>query len=132
MARYKISNAHKKSVVELETWRNSTTDQEFTIEHGWRWGNWYFESDTEPNIDLNADDGKEINEIIGQYEIDDHDLDDGCWCFFEFPDGFDEALKEKIEAVWEEDMFQGLEELGFEHWDTDTIVSGPLTLEKVD
>lgn len=130
MARYKISNAHKKSVVELETWRNSTTGEEFTIEHGWRWGEWWFESDTEPEIDL-LNEGDNFDPYsIG--EIDNHNLDDGCWCFFEFPKDFNEALAEKIEQVWEEDMFQGLEELGFEHFDTDTIVSGPLTLEKVE
>ena len=52
MATWKISNQEKKSVIETEIWRNSKTDQTVTIETGWRWGEWFVESDTEPKIDL--------------------------------------------------------------------------------
>lgn len=130
MARYKLSTNEKKSVVEFETWRNSETGQQFIIENGWRWGNWYFESDTEPNINLDAGDG--VDPFSLGYDIDDHDYDDGCWVFFQFPEGFDTELAEKIEAAYEEDSFDGLSQLGFEHWDTDVSVSGELLLEKVE
>ena len=129
MARYKLSNNEKKNVTEVEIWRNSDTDQSFTIESGWRWGEWFFESDTEPNIDLVNEKGIDPFSIA---DIDDHSYDDGCWLFFEFPDDFDQGLAEQIETAYEEDSFSGLNNLGFEHWDTETIVSGPLLLEKVE
>ena len=128
MARYKLSNIEKKSVVETETWSNED-GLTFTIENGWRWGEFFYEFDEEPDIDLDNEDGLDPWSIG---DVDDQNLDDGCWLFFYFPDDFPEELKEQVESAYEEDMYEGLENLGFNHDDTDTVITGPLSLEKLD
>jgi hypothetical protein len=133
MARYKISTEQKKSVVELERWINTDTEKLFTIEHGWRWGEWFIESDNPSNIILDAGDGQHLQVLLGfSTEVIDTNLDDGCWCEFGFDDDFSPELIEQIEKAWEDEGADGLEQLGFEHYDTETRVSGPLLLEKVE
>lgn len=128
MARYKLSTLEKKNVIETETWVNDD-GLTFTIENGWRWGEFYYEFDEAPDIDLSNPDGLDTWEIG---DVEDHDLDDGCWTFFNFPDDFPEDLKQQVEETWEESWSEGLENLGFYHEDTETILKGPLALEKID
>ena len=131
MATWKISNQEKKSVIETEIWRNSKTDQTVTIETGWRWGEWFVESDTEPKIDLLNESGCDPYAFEG-YDVIDQNLDDGCWVEISFSKNIDEALQQKIDSGWEDDGYFGLEQLGFEHYDTDTEIQGPLLIEKVE
>ena len=128
MARYKLSNAEKKNVIETETWSDGDGNT-FHIENGWRWGEWFFEFDSEPDIDLVNENGIDPWSIG---DVEDQNLDDGCWCEFIFPDDFPEELKENIEEAWDNDGMFGLEELGFSHDDTETEILGPLTLEKIE
>ena len=55
-------------------------------------------------------------------------LDDGCWADWTFPDDISEEEQAEIETAWEEEYFDGMEELGWRNDDTDYILQGPLEL----
>ena len=52
MAVYKLSTKWKKSIVQTDFWVNSDGTKRIEEEIGWRWGYVTFESDEEPEIDL--------------------------------------------------------------------------------
>ena len=124
MTTWKLSTASKKNAVEKQYW----TKEGVTIirEEGYRWGTFYCESDEQPDIDLVNDDGYEIGQDEYEWELE--SLDDGCWADWEFPDDITEEEREEIENAWEENYFEGMEELGWSNDDTDYILQGPLEL----
>ena len=106
-------------------WRRRTEPTE-----GYRWGTFYCESDEKPDIDLDNDDGYEIGQDEYEWELE--SLDDGCWAEWEYPDEITEEEREEIENAWEENYFEGMEELGWSNDDTDYILQGPLELSDED
>jgi hypothetical protein len=124
MAVWIIKTQHKKSAIEKQTWvkdgvvivRNET----------YRWGSFYCESDTQPEIDLVNEDGYQIGSDDYEWELE--ELDDGCYVDWEFPEDMDKEEQDAITTAWEEDYFEGLEGLGWSEDDTDYILEGPLEL----
>ena len=83
--------------------------------------------DEQPDIDLKNPDGYEVN--FGDYDWELDSLDDGCWADWEFPDGMSDEDSKAIEAAWDENWYEGMEELGWSNDDTEYHFYGPLRLE---
>ena len=124
MAIWKLTNLHKKNAVERQFW---TKDGVTVIkEEGFRWGTWSCESDERPNVDLNNPDGWEQFSQDDEWEME--IMDDGCWQEWTFPDDMDEEEQERIQELWNEDSFEGLEGDGWINDETEYWIYGPLRL----
>lgn len=127
---YVIKNTDKKSVYCTETWYNDETDESFYIEEMFRWG--------ETVLWLDEDDLKEIQNdiaegnpiIVSHYTIEDQNLDDGCAMDFYSAED-DQELVERVEKIWENDFYSGLEDAGFFQEDAEVVYHGPCTIEEV-
>jgi hypothetical protein len=128
MATWKLSTASKKNAVEKQYW----TKEGVTIirEEGYRWGTFYCESDEQPDIDLDNEDGYDLTNSEYDWELD--SLDDGCWVEWDFPEDMDEEEQERFLALCEEDYIEGLEGDGWINDDTEYLFYGPLELEEID
>jgi hypothetical protein len=126
MAVWELSTEYKKNAIEVQLW----TKDGITIKkiEGYRWGTFYCESDERPDIDLRNPDGYELADY--DWELD--SLDDGCWSEWEYPDSVSEEEREKIEAAWDENWYDGMEELGWSNDDTEYHFQGPLKLVNRD
>jgi hypothetical protein len=127
MAVWELSTEYKKNAIEVQLWyRDGVTIKRI---EGYRWGTFYCESDERPDIDLrNEGDGYELADY--DWELD--SLDDGCWADWEFPDSVTEEEREQIEAAWDENWYEGMEELGWSNDDTEYHFNGPLKLVNRD
>jgi hypothetical protein len=124
MATWILKTQHKKSAIEKQHWYKD--GKEIIRTEGYRWGTFYCESDTQPKIDLVNEDGYRIGSDDYEWELE--ALDDGCYADWEFPEDMSEEEQEKITEAWEEEFYDGLEELGWSCDDTDYILEGPLEL----
>jgi hypothetical protein len=123
MATWTLKTLHKKSAVEKQFWYK---DGKVIIrEEGYRWGEFYCESDEQPVIE--QEDG-EYNLSESDYDWELSSLDDGCWAEWTFPEDMTEEEQEEIETAWDEDYFDGMEELGWRNDDTEYVLQGPLEL----
>jgi hypothetical protein len=123
MATWTLKTLHKKSAVEKQFWYK---DGKIIIrEEGYRWGEFYCESDEQPVIE--QEDG-EYNLSESDYDWELSSLDDGCWAEWTFPEDMTEEEQEEIETAWDEDYFDGMEELGWRNDDTEYVLQGPLEL----
>ena len=122
---YKVSNAEKKQVTEIEIWKKG--DQFLKRVHGWRWGTWLIEDRAELD-DYDPDEGVDMNCIEGEML----DLDDGQYEEWEYPEGMSTEDQDAIQAAWEEDWHEGITNLGWDEWETEVWVRGPLDIEEVD
>ena len=128
MAMWTLKTQHKKNAVEKQFWRK---DGETIIRtEGYRWGTFYCESDEQPEIDLANPDEYNLSESDYDWELD--NLDDGCWAEWDWPSDMTEEQQDEIMAVWEEDYFDGMEQLGWFCDDTEYILMGPLELANED
>ena len=124
---WKISPKYKKSVTEVELFKNGS--RYITRRHGWRWG--YVIVDEKPDLsdydeDVGADSSCDFGDIIDQGQ------DDGCWEDWVYPDDMEEKEREEIEEAWAEDWHDGVEALGWESWESEMLFEGPLDVEEVD
>jgi len=123
MATWTLKTLHKKSAIEKQFW---CKDGKVIIrEEGYRWGEFYCENDEQPVIDP---ENGEYNLSESDYDWELSSLDDGCWAEWIFPDDMTEEEQAEIETAWDEDYFDGMEELGWSNNDTDYILQGPLEL----
>jgi hypothetical protein len=128
MAMWTLKTQHKKNAVEKQFWRK---DGETIIRtEGYRWGTFYCESDEQPEIDLANPDEYNLSESDYDWELD--NLDDGCWAEWDWPADMTQEQQDEIMAAWDEDYFDGMEQLGWSCDDTDYILLGPLELSNED
>ena len=128
MATWKISNYHKKNAVERTIW---TKDGTLIIkDEGFRWGHWTCESNERPNVDLNNPDGYELMATDYDWEMD--EMIDGSWQEWTWADNIDEQERERIQSVWDDELYEGMESDGWIHEDTEHWIFGPIELTNVD
>lgn len=128
MAVWKITNLHKKNAVERQFWtKNGIT---VTKDEGFRWGTWTCESDDRPDIDLANPDGYDV--LCTDYDWEMEDMNDGCWVEWTFPDDMDEEEQERIQALWDEDWYEGMESDGWTNDDSEHWIYGPIQLTNID
>lgn len=128
MAVWKITNYHKKNAVERQFWTKDGIV--VTKDEGFRWGTWTCESDKRPNIDLDNPNGFEILSDDVEWEME--EMIDGSWVEWTFPDDMPEEEKERIQALWDENWYEGMEEDGWVNDDTEHWIYGPIQLTNVD
>lgn len=128
MTIWKITNNHKKNAVERQIWIKD--DLTVIKEEGFRWGVWSCESEDKPDIDLDNPDGFEIE--ASDYEWDMEEMVDGCWVEWTFPDDMDEEEQERIQELWDENSFEGLEGDGWQNDETEYWIYGPIKLTNDD
>ena len=128
MAVWRISNYYKKEAVESQFW----TKGELVIikNEGFRWGTWECESEERPDIDLNNEYGYEL--LNSEYNWDMIEMDDGCWLDWSWDDGMNEAERDRIMQLWEENYFEGLESDGWSNNETEHWIYGPIRLVNKD
>jgi hypothetical protein len=80
-----------------------------------------------PDIDLAGNDEFELD---GDWEL--VSLDDGCWAEWEWPSDMGDKEQERLEEIWDENYFEGLEEEGWSQDDTEYYFQGPLKLVNLD
>ena len=128
MSTWILKTLHKKSAVEKQFWYK---DGKTIIRYeGYRWGTFYCESNGQPDIDLENSDEYNLSESDYDWELE--SLDDGCWAEWEYSDDISEEEQEEIENAWDENYFEGMEELGWSNNDTEYILQGPLELSDED
>jgi hypothetical protein len=132
MATWKLSNYYKKSAYERQFWRKD--DKVIVREEGYRWGTFYVESDERPLTDeeLINEDGYELDYIDDDtcWEMD--ELMDGCWADTEAGRDCTEEDLEEFNEAWDENSYEGVEELGWSNDDTEYWFHGPLLLVNED
>lgn len=124
MPTYVLSTVEKKNIEERMYWAKN--GQIICRIEWYRWGTWYTESDTKPEIDLDNPHGYEIYTSDVEWELD--DMIDGVAVWWEWPDEMDEDERSRIEELFNEEGFSGLEEHGWDHSDTERFLHGPLEL----
>jgi hypothetical protein len=132
MATWKLSTYYKKSAIERQFWRKG--DKVIIREEGYRWGTFYVESDERPLTDeeLINEDGYELGCLDNDECWELESLDDGCWADTEAGRNCTEEDLEEFEEAWEENSFEGVEELGWSNDDTEFEFQGPLLLVNED
>ena len=126
MATWELSTEYKKNAVEVQLWyKDGVTIKKI---EGYRWGTFYCESDEQPDIDLRNPDGYEL----ADYDWELGSLDDGCWSEWQYPDSVSAEEREQIEAAWDENWYEGMEDLGWSNDDTEYHFQGPLKLVNKD
>jgi hypothetical protein len=128
MAVYKLSTKWKKSIVQTDFWVNSDGSKRIEEEIGWRWGYVTFESDEEPEIDLDNPDGISVYD---EFEVLDSECNDGCWQELTFV-GFTEEEENEMREWIEENSVYDLEEDGWIMSDSETEFQNELELEKIE
>jgi hypothetical protein len=133
MATWTLKTQHKKSAVEVQFWHKEG-GKIIVREEGYRWGEFTIESDVKPNIDLKNPEGYELGyvEEAGDNSWELVSLDDGCWADSEARLNCTEEELEEFDTAWEEDFYEGVEELGWSNDDTEYWFYGPLELTNED
>ena len=128
MARWRITNLHKKSAVERQFWvRDGVTAVK---DEGFRWGVWECDSDERPDIDLTNPDGYEL--LSTDYDWEMQEMTDGSWLEWEWPDDVAEEERERVEELWSEEWYEGMEADGWANDETEHWIYGPMELTNVD
>jgi hypothetical protein len=133
MATWNLSPQYKKSAIEKMFFYKD--GKSIVIEQGFRWANFTVESDEQPLTEeelVNAD-GYELGCIDNDECWEMQEMIDGCWLDITAHNGdvTDEELAE-FEAAWEEDSYEGVENLGWSNDDTEYYYTGPLELTNED
>ena len=128
MATWKLSPQNKKSAVEQMFFYNA--GKVIIVEQGWRWGTFTVESDERPLTDselVNAE-GYELGCIDNDECWELSEMTDGCWLDVTAGRNATEQDVTAFEQAWEEDGYDGVEELGWSNDDTEYYYTGPLEL----
>lgn len=128
MATWKITNYHKKNAVERQFWiKDGVT---VIKDEGFRWGTWTCESDQRPDIDLENPDGYDVFSSDLDWEM--QDMNDGSWVEWSWPDDMPEQERERVQALWDDDWYEGMEDDGWRNDDTEHWIYGPIELTNMD
>lgn len=125
MARWKITPTWKKSIIERQYWDKD--DMSLTHEIGWRWGEFFIETEGDDPPELESG----VNMFDCGYECDDWSTDDGCWEDTDLDDMTD-LQREVVELFLEENSIFDLEEDGWIMSECEMIIDCDLEIEKVE
>ncbi len=134
MAVWTLMPVNKKSIEEVMFWTKD--GKTIVFRQGWRGGSVTLVTadDNEPSIDLEGNDELNVYDLYDDHivEVELDSFWDGCWGEWEWNDqGLTDEEIEEIEAAWDDEGYEGVEELGWNQDDTETYFYGPLSLERV-
>jgi hypothetical protein len=136
MAVWKIATTQKKMCEEREQWYNQEKSWSIVRINGYRWGTFTVEtSNDEPPEDIDPDNPDGIN--MYDYFSDNAEngaeldsMDDGCYMDWTWDDAMSDQDRAKVEKLWEEDSYNGLESNGWSNTETEAWLYGPLEITK--
>ena len=135
MKNYLVSAGHRQTIEYFEYRHKDDCDKSFTLEVGWRWGTYNVQlEDAEFEILNNADediDDSDLEFHPFDYQAEEVKLDDCSWTSWSYQN-IDTEEQKQIEARYEEDIVDGLNELGYELESYDLVLRGPLEIEPVE
>ena len=134
MAVWTLMPVNKKSIEEVMYWEKDGKTVFFR--QGWRGGSVTVTTadDNPPEIDLDSDE-------LSVYDLyDDHIVDveldsfwDGCWGEWDWAvSGLTEEEQQEIEEAWDDNGYEGVEDLGWNQTDTEVYFYGELSLERIN
>jgi hypothetical protein len=130
MATWELTTEWKKSSVERQFWYKD--DKVIIREEGYRWATFTIECDVIPLTleELKNDDGYELDYVdVADASWEMVDMIDGCWSETEAGRNCTDEDLEAFEEAWDENYYEGVEELGWTQDDTEYyFTSGPLKL----
>ncbi len=128
MATWSLSPQYKKSAVEKMFFYKD--GKIISIEQGFRWATFKVESDERPLTDeeLKNEDGYDLGCIANDECWEMWDMIDGCWLDIQSEHDVTDEELEEFETAWEENSYEGVEELGWSNDDTEYYYVGPLEL----
>lgn len=132
MATWSLSPQYKKSAIEkMFFFKDGNV---ITIEQGFRWATFKVESDERPLTDeeLKNEDWYELGSIANDESWEMWDMVDGCWCNISGDDDISEEDLVQFELAWEENGYEGVEELGWSQDECEYYYTGPLELTNED
>jgi hypothetical protein len=121
MALWKVTPVWKKSVVETQIWVKEGVAGYISHEIGWRGGEFFIESEEEPDID----DDTNLLELS-----DDWSTDDGNWEETSY-DLAEESIEDETREFLEENSVFDLEEQGWTMEECSIVIQGGMNIEKV-
>lgn len=134
MTWWNVATADKKSVEEHEFWQKG--DMVIRRVNGYRWGVWAVETDGDepPEFERVAmptgssdEDSIEMNSI--DYEGELESLDDGWYAEIIWPDDMEEAERDRLQALVDDDAY-AWENEGWSNYETEVWFWGPLNITK--
>jgi hypothetical protein len=133
MATWSLSPQYKKSAIEKMFFYKE--GKVIIIEQGFRWATFKVESDERPLTDeeLKNEDGYELGCIDNDESWEMYEMIDGCWLDISVGnDNTTSTDEEEFTEAWEEDSYDGVENLGWQCDDTEYYYVGPLELTNED
>ena len=132
MTTWKISTEQKKSVTQIEYWKNLKTGQKVTHTICWRWGEYYVSAPEETSTEewLESYDEDEGVSVFDEFEVEDSSEIDGCYSDYEFEGMSDSEISSMEEFLEGSSMY----DLEGEDWvciDSETTLTGPLVIEEI-
>lgn len=127
MARWKIEPTWKKSIREVQEWTKPGQDGYISHEIGWRWGEFYIETEDDNPPEL--EEGVDMFDC--GYDCDEWSTDDGCWEETDV-DVPEDEVREQIEEFLEENSIFDLEEQGWVMSDSYMYIDCELEITRVD
>lgn len=136
MAVWKVATTQKKMCEEREQWYHEENRWSIVRINGYRWGTFTVETnDDEPPEDIDPANPDGIN--MYDYFSDNAEngaeldsMDDGCYMDWEWDDAMSDEDRAKVEELWEEDSYSGLESNGWSNTETEAWLYGPLEITK--
>lgn len=125
---FKVSTTQKKSIGCTEIFEKTVDGVTYRaeLENWYRWG-YVILSGVEDEASLQDHDPLEVT----SYDVEDQNYEDGVAAYWNYGSNVTDEMKEEMEAAWDEDWYDGLEELGWYMIDTETYFHGPLELELI-
>ena len=127
MATWKITPKYKKSIRDVQYWTKG--DEKIRYEIGWRWGEFFIETEGDEMPDLNLEDGIDI--MNGDYELTDFSTDDGVYEDYDLDDCTDE-VQEQIDEFLQENSIYDLETEGWAITDSEMWIDCEIDIEKCE
>jgi len=127
---WKVSTIEKKSVTEVETWRNDAGE---ILKHiiGWRWGAWIVNDDEKPDLSgYDEEEGMDPYSLGDDVQLD--SMDDGVYEDWEYPASWKKKDIRKFEKLWDEEWHEAPGMMGLQEDDTEYWVRGPLEVEELE
>ena len=121
---------YKKSISELTTFHKKEGEHNYwiTMDQGWRWGKWVGEVTEQELQEIREDSENGVCEPDMYEGLEMDYLDDGVWLDFEGSKDVTEEQLDEFETAWEEDGYDGVNELGWNEQDCEIFINTGLQI----
>lgn len=132
MATWALSPQYKKSAIEKMFFFKD--GKVITMEQGFRWATFKVESDERPlnDLELKNEDSYELSCIDNDECWEMWEMIDGCWCDITGDEDVSDEEIAEFESAWEDNSYEGVEELGWSQDECEYYYVGPLELTNED